>query len=34
MEDMADFIIGGIATAIILVYLVYALFRARTFSGR
>ena len=28
MGGMADFIIGGIATAIILVYLVYALFRA------
>ena len=28
MEGMADFIIGGIATALILGYLVYALFRA------
>jgi len=28
MEGMADFIIGGIATALILAYLVYALFRA------
>ncbi len=28
MKGMADFIIGGIATALILAYLVYALFRA------
>ena len=28
MKAMADFIIGGIATALILDYLIYALFRA------
>jgi len=28
MKAMADFIIGGIATAFILGYLIYALFRA------